>query len=336
MEKTRAMANSPSAQSGSALCIVNPSAAGGRTLVLAGTLGERLSAHFAGLRVEATRHPGHATELAARHGGEHSVVVVLGGDGTVSEVARGLLEGEHDPLLVVVPAGSGSDYARNLGIVTPEQALGALEDGREVRVDVGTVRLEGPEGRLERPFVLTTGTGFSAAVIRRATPRLKRVCRAHTYTVAGVLASLGYRPPWMRWNVDGESGEGRAFNIVVANAELESGGARMSPGARLDDGSLWLGASMGSSALRGLWRMRRIFDGSHTEAAGFDYRRAHEVRLESDPPVGVQVDGEVPGRTPVSFGILPARLRVLVPADSPLGRPEPPLTPGSVARAELR
>jgi diacylglycerol kinase (ATP) len=305
---------------GSALCIVNPSAAGGRALVLAGTLGERLSAQFAGLRVEATQHPHHAAELAARHGGEHAAVVVLGGDGTVSEVARGLLEGGHDPLLVVVPAGSGSDYARNLGITTPEQALAALRDGREVRVDVGTVGLEGAEGPLERPFVLTTGTGFSPAVIRRATPLLKRVCRAHTYTVAGILASLGYRPPWMRWTVDGESGEGRAFNIVVANAELESGGARMSPGARLDDGLLWFGASLGWSALRGLWRMRRIFDGSHTESATFDYRSAHEIRIESDPPVGVQVDGEVPGCTPATFGLLPARLRVLAPAGSQLSR----------------
>lgn len=295
------------------LCILNPASAAGRTGARANDLLAALAPACGEIAVRATEGPGHAVALARELGGEWPCVLVGGGDGTVSEVANGLIEGGHDPLIALLPAGSGSDFARNLGIVTLEQGLAALAEGRETRIDAAIATLTTASGACERAFVLTTGTGFSPRVIATATRRWKRVFRAQSYTVAGIVAAVGYRVPRMRLTIDGETVAGRCFNVVVANAELESGGARMSPGARLDDGLLHVGAALEATALGGLRAMASIGSGRHVDSPRYLYRTARAVTIESDPPVGVQVDGEVPGTTPVSFHVLPGRLRVLAP-----------------------
>ena len=293
------------------LCIVNPAAGAGRGGSFADVVLPRLREVEDRLEVAYTERPGHASEIAAEGGARADLVIAAGGDGMVSEVVHGLVGGGHAPVFATIPLGSACDFALNLGVRDIDLALSALERGIEMRLDVGEVCLRGPEGPARRHFVLTTGTGFSARVIERATPRAKRLFRANAYTVAGVLAAVGYRPPLMRWRIDGEEGEGRVFNFVVASAELESGGAPMSPGARLDDGRMHVGIWRGPGGLRGLWRMRLIFSGEHIHQPGFVYRPALEVEIDSEPPAGVQVDGEVPGRTPASFRILPGRLRAL-------------------------
>jgi len=306
----------------SALVIVNPVAGAGRGESVAARYVARLSESGWSLEVARTERAGHAVELASARGGNHPVVLAAGGDGTLSEVVHGLMEAGHDPTVGVLPSGSASDYALNLGIGTREQALAAVREGHSGLVDVGLAELQGAEGPLRRHFVLTTGTGFSPRVIRVACPGMKRLFGRHCYNVAGVMAAATYRPPRMRWQIDDLSGEERIFNVVVSLAERESGGAPMSPGARLDDGLLWVGIAAGRSSLAGLWAMRLIFSGKHTQRPGFRYASARTVRLESDPPVGVQVDGDVPGRTPTAFSIMPRRLRILRPAPSVSVRPD--------------
>ena len=301
------------------LCIVNPAAGAGRGASFAETGLVRLHSVADPFEVVYTQGPCHASLIAAERGGDVDLVIAAGGDGMVSEVVHGLVEGGHAPTFATIPLGSACDFALNLGVRDLEIALSTLTDGREMALDVGEAELQGPDGPVRRHFVLTTGTGFSARVIEHATPLVKRLFRANAYTAAGVLAAAGYRPPMMRWRVDGDEGEGRVFNFVVASAELESGGAPMSPGARLDDGCMHVGIWPGVGGLRGLWRMRLIFSGEHIHQPGFTYRAAHEVEIRSDPPVGVQVDGEVPGRTPVKFRVLPGRLRALTTAVDPGG-----------------
>jgi YegS/Rv2252/BmrU family lipid kinase len=302
-----------------ALLIANPTAGAGR----AGEGVEWASAWLADrgwqVAVAVTEGPGHATDIARSRGGGFPVVVAAGGDGTAGEVANGLILGGHDPVVSVLPLGSASDYALNLGLRSRDDWCRAVESGIVRRVDAVQLDLIGLDGEPRRVhFTLTTGIGFSPRVIQSARPWVKRLFRAQSYTVAAILAAAGYRAPRMAWKLDGERAEGRAFNIVVANAPLESGGAPMSPGKRLDDGKLAVGILGGVSGLRGLWRMRLIFSGRHVTSPGYLYARAATVEVDSDPPVGIQVDGEVGGTTPARYIALPQRLQVLVPPDSPL------------------
>lgn len=299
-------------RSHAAIVIVNPKAGRGDGGSVARRAVDRLTTHGWDAEVLSTSRPGEATALARDESGGASLVVAVGGDGTASEVAEGLMSLDDRPAMAVVPAGSGCDLARNLGIGGIEAGLDALETQAMRNMDLGRIELQGQDGPFSRYFVLTTGTGFSASVIRSATTRVKRLFRSKTYAVAGVLGAFRYRPPMMRWTVDGETGEGRVFNVVVSNAEIEAGGARMSPGATAFDGKLWVAVWHGSSALAGLWRMRLIFGGSHVEHPAITYTAGSVVTIDSDPPVGIQVDGEVPGRTPARFEVVPGVLRVVV------------------------
>lgn len=271
-------------------------------------------------RVLATSARGEATELTHRYAADASLVIAVGGDGTASEVANGLMAVDPRPTLAVIPAGSACDLARNLGVCDAEEALLALSMGHTRAMDVGRVRLQTSSGPSTLYFLLTTGTGFSPWVIRCATPTIKRLFGARSYIVSGIVGAACYRPPAMSWRIDDQAGRGRVFNVVVANGAIEAGGAQMSPGASLFDGKLWVSVWQGGSSLAGLWRMRLIYSGRHVEHPAIRYGPAQTVTLESDPAVGIQVDGEVPGTTPATFDIIPAALQVVTgqkPVESP-------------------
>src|SRR5690606_37502049 len=114
---------------------------------------------------QGTKYPAHATEIAAAAAEQgYDTVVALGGDGTVHEVANGLLRvpAERRPRLGVVPIGSGNDFAYAAGIQSnPFEAVKRLYAGQERRVDAGLIR-DG-SGRSEY-FVNTAGIGFDAAI----------------------------------------------------------------------------------------------------------------------------------------------------------------------------
>ena len=308
---TREQASVDGAQ-GRAAVIVNPQAGRGGAEEFARRAAQVLAGRGMAVEVLCTTAPGHAVTIARGLAAQTDLVVAVGGDGTASEVANGLMGHQDRPVMAIVPAGSACDLALNLGVGSAEEGLAVLSNPSTRPMDVGRVDLMGPSGPTSRYFVLTTGTGYSPWVIRCATPRLKRVFGSRSYMVSGVLGAMRHRPPRMRWSADGEEGEGRVFNIVVANGEMEAGGARMSPGASLFDGRLWVGIWHGSSSLAGLWRMRLIYSGTHVGRPFITYRSAQSVSLESYPPVGVQVDGEVPGTTPARFTIVPGALRVIV------------------------
>ncbi len=308
---TREQASVDGAQ-GRAAVIVNPQAGRGGAEGIARRAAQVLAGRGMATEVFPTTAAGHAITIARGLATQMDLVVAVGGDGTASEVANGLMDQQDRPVMAIVPAGSACDLALNLGVGSAEEGLAVLSSPSIRPMDVGRVDLVGPSGPTSRTFVLTTGTGYSPWVIRCATPRLKRVFGSRSYMVSGVLGAMRHRPPHMRWSVDGEKGEGRVFNMVVANGEMEAGGARMSPGASLFDGRLWVGIWHGSSSLAGLWGMRLIYSGAHVRRPFITYKSAQSVSLESDPPVGVQVDGEVPGTTPARFTVVPGALRVIV------------------------
>ncbi len=182
--------------------------------------------------VSLTEAAGHATELACEAvAAGADLVVAVGGDGTVNEVARGLLG--TPAALGVVPVGSGNGLARALRIpLRPEAALAALEAGDRRRIDVGFVN--------GRPFLNVAGVGFDAAVghafhesgrrgRRRGLLGYLRLCLAELRT---------YRPPRLVVEVGAERVELSAFVVTFANGPQYGSAAVINPGARLDDGRL--------------------------------------------------------------------------------------------------
>jgi YegS/Rv2252/BmrU family lipid kinase len=242
-------------------------------------------------------------------------VVVGGGDGTLS-AAAGLLAGTG-ATLAVLPLGTANDFARSLGIPDDlSRAAAIAARGRVRTVDVGRA------GR--RAFLNAASVGASSAVTRRLHPELKRRVGKLAYPVAGA-AAVGERPFRARIEWDGEVLELRALQIVIGNGRYHGGGRIVAPRARIDDRRLDLYVLAAPSRRAGVGgRIReiaalaryalRLARGRHVEDPRVLHAQAARVSLRTEPPLEIDVDGELDGRTPVEFRIDPGALRVLAPA----------------------
>ncbi len=302
-----------------ALCIWAPIAGGGRAT-------ERLRAAARGLDLElaAAEAPGQAEALAAAANGVEAVIAA-GGDGTVHEVAGGLMRRPAGPLpMGILPLGTGNDVARNLDLDSVERSLAAMAVGATRAVDLIALDLV-VDGRTQRRYgLLNTGIGFSAEVIRATTTRVKRLFgRRWAYTVGVFRALVPWRSPTFRLRHDAGEFEGRLLWLGVGNGEYEAGGTlRVSPGARMDDGRLELLVVRHGPKFELVRNFARIGTGEHIHHPLCDYRPVTWLEVECldgrfDGQVEVQCDGDIIGRTPLRLAVVPAALRVYAPEPGP-------------------
>ncbi len=229
--------------------------------------------------LHSTERPGHATELAAATP-PGATVVALGGDGTVHEVAKGLLQrgAPNDPTrgraLAVLPLGSGDDFAFGLGIARHDLA-GALErlvGGARRRVDVGFVNGE--------PFINGVGTGFDAEVAARVrrSPRFLPGLAGYLYSVVTALAVLDC-PTAEVWVDERRVHVGPALLIGAQNGPRAGGSFLFAPEARNDDGQLDVLIARRLSRLGTLRVLPKVMRGSHLTDPAVALHRGRDVRI---------------------------------------------------------
>jgi diacylglycerol kinase (ATP) len=269
----------------------------------------RLARHTtAASRVDATvvvtERVGHGRELAAAAAAAGArLVIAWGGDGTISEVASALIG--SDVALGIVPAVSGNGLARELGIARrPAAAIANAVRATPSPIDVGDV-----EGRY---FVNTAGIGFDAHIASRFATARRRGFLGYVNITARALAS--YVPLDYRISVDGGAVQtARAVLVTIANSAQFGNGARIAPGARVDDGELDLVTFEERSRWRTVCALPRLFNGTANRIAGCTTTRLHEVTISADAPLTFHVDGEpVAGGTTLRARVHPAALRVAV------------------------
>ncbi len=302
---------------GRAVFLVNPASANGAT----GRRWPELArqAASAGLEGDAlfSERPGHLSRLAreAAAGGA-SLLVVVGGDGSVNEVANGLFELDERPPLAIVPRGTGWDFVRTFGIPRDvDQAVRVALDGVERQIDLGRVTYRAWAGGEERcVFANVASAGMSGAIAARANETSKALGGKASYLWATFRVFAGWSPTQVRVTVDGERREGRMTDVVVANGRFFGGGMKICPDAVPDDG-LFDVLTIGDVTKRDLVvTMPKIYRGTHLPHPKGELLRGRTCAIESDEPIPIQLDGEQPGTTPVRFEVLPLALRVLVPA----------------------
>jgi YegS/Rv2252/BmrU family lipid kinase len=293
--------------------IVNPWAARGRTGNRWPELRDRLSRHAV---LAETNGPGHGEELAleaARSG--YGTVVAAGGDGTVHEVANGVLRaGRPEVRFGVLPLGSGNDYAAALGLSNDWQAAcdGVLSD-RVRRVDVGEVRDE--RGR-SRFFVNTLGLGLSGAVALESRS-IKRLRGLAMYGLATLKAlAKHFRQMHTTLTIDGQSRETRTVMLTVALGFREGGGFIVAPDAKLDDGLFDILHAGNLSLFRTLCYAPRLTRGDIPRHPEILSCRCQTISLAADQPLIVHIDGEFFARPEdqvrrVEIRLLPGALAVV-------------------------
>ncbi len=305
-----------------ALAIVNPLSGGGRAGRTLADLRAVIERRLGPIDVAVTSRGGHAIEVAreAVESGR-SLVLAVGGDGTLHEVANGVLQAGGGAAVGYVGQGTGGDFRRTLGIEHRLDAyLDAIAGGRERALDVGRARYRGLDGTpQERWFVNILSAGLGGLVDRRIADMPKALGGRAAYYLASLRSLVECERARLRCTVSlaGERGERRldAFMIAVCNGSFFGGGMKVAPMARPDDGRFEVVAMDAPSKLAFVTFSRRIYDGSHLTAPGVQHFACDRIAidLENDRARGVfllDVDGEPLGGLPVEIEVVPGALKM--------------------------
>lgn len=262
--------------------------------------------------IEVTQGVGDATEIARN--AESSVVVAVGGDGTINEVVNGIIG--TSKILGVIPAGSGNDFIKSAGIPQSlEVACEAVWRGTTTAVDVGRVTCSGAgiRGNSDtRLFVNGAGIGFDAAVADR-TRRHRWLTGTVLYAVA-VLQTLGrYKSPLFSIRMGGgRETYGRKLLIAVGNGQCAGGGFYLTPDALLDDRQLDVCMIEDISAAQILILMPKVLRGRHMYSPSVSIERTDRIEVRADGPFHAHADGEIVGENIVSIIIEMSRTTMSV------------------------
>ena len=237
-------------------------------------------------------------------------LVVVGGDGMV-HLGVNLCAGTSTRL-AVVGAGTGNDFARNLGLPVRDAraSVALLSDGRTRRIDLGRVS-DGVVG--ESWFGGVLGAGFDAVVNARA-QRMRWPHGQMRYNLAVLRELPVFRPIPYAIELDGRRIETRAMLVAVANTTSFGGGMRVCPDADVADGLFDVMIVHALSIPAFLRVFPKVYSGTHTTHPAVEIHRARRVRLEASG-IHSQADGETFADLPIDAEVVPGALRVVTPSE---------------------
>jgi diacylglycerol kinase (ATP) len=270
---------------------------------------------------------------------EADVILIFGGDGTIHRHLNQLVK-LGLPILVV-PAGSGNDFARALGLRNVKDSIAAWRSFRaeqprgaaNVRtIDLGTITpLESPSetelATVSRNSILGTknyfcsvaGIGLGSEVARRAN-KLPRWMRGHGgYALSLAPALLRFAPFPMKILTQESNGEWNTRSdqpttlAAFANSGIYGGGMKIAPRAKLDDGQLDICMIAGMDPFKLACLFPTVYFGRHLDIRDVNYFQAARLRVETETPLEVYADGECVSRTPIEVAVEPSALKVIVP-----------------------
>ena len=298
------------------LLIANPASGQHRGERRLAQASERLASLGHAVTGTLTESAGHATRLAKSNAPDFEIIAALGGDGTVNEVANGLMAVEpgERPALATLPVGTGNDVALTYGLAHFESAIDALAKGSTRTLDVIRVQLMRDGKSVTRHALLFVAAGFAAEVIRKTGPRVKRIFgRRFSYSVGLFRALASFRAPEFSVKWDGGERSGRMFQVCAGNTEFAAGGVmRISPGARPDDGLLNISLVDALGRLQIVRRFPSILSGRYVEDERVDYFTGKRLEIDAVLPAELQADGDIIGTTPATIELLPGALQLVV------------------------
>ncbi len=294
-----------------AIIILNPHAGSGRAVRQFRQIESLLPQLLGDFIVVVTSHP----EEVAKHlhlAGEagYDTIISVGGDGTNHAIIRALAEQpEHGFTFGTLPFGTGSDWARTLGIPhKPKAALQWLVKAEPCPVDLGRVTVDGKH----HVFLNVASTGLSGEVARRV--NAAPVKRPWTFLTTIIRTLLQFAPPGMRVFTDGKRFyEGDAFILSVGNGRFFARGMQICPDAYINDGLFDVVLVEGMGRAEVLSALPTTFRGTHIHRDDVHVHRARHVLVEAlDPTLGMEMDGEGSEGKRMEFQIVPGAIRMLV------------------------
>jgi diacylglycerol kinase (ATP) len=289
--------------------IVNPASGKEDAVALLDAINIRLRRRFASVDLTLTVAEGDAEATAARALAEGCThLVAVGGDGTLNGVLNGVgrTAALSEIVLGVIPAGTGNDFARALGL--PDEPLAAAE-----RLAAGTTRAIDVGVLNDRLFVNTSAGGLIAETSVRVDSGMKTLGGRIAYLVGGAQALLEHEPIelWLEPS-DGPPMTTPTHTFLVSNSPYIGGGYRVAPDAALDDGLLDVCVIRATTMAQFVAVLARFAQGERLGEEAAVYARAARFEAATDRAIWVNTDGEPVEGDRFSYHVMPRAARFLV------------------------
>lgn len=309
------------------LVICNPKSAGGSTKDSWAGIASDLRAHFGAFNVAFTKAAGDGTTLAKRAcESGRTFIIACGGDGTINEVANGILQSGVDVELGVMPSGTGGDFRRTLDMPqSPREAARALKDGNTKLIDVGRVAFQSLDDEtISRYFLNVASFGLAASIIERVKSTkaldwlpLGGVRGRASFALSTLQEVVGVDYKTVKVKIDdGDEKLLNTINFCVANARYFGGGMKIAPDAKINDGLLDIINIGDIRTAKIILNAYTLYAGTHLDLK--EVKSALAKRVEISPAaknveIHLETDGELPGKLPAIFEVVPGALRVRIP-----------------------
>lgn len=288
------------------LIIANPVAGKGRSLKALTLATKLLDKALVKYEIIKTKYPGHATEIASNavKRGEKNILA-LGGDGTVLEVAKGLIY--TDSVLGIIPGGTGNDFIRSLNVSNNvEAAIENILDGNTKKVDVGSAN--------GNYFLNVAGTGFDVCTLENTKKTNRFFTGMAAYYLAVLISIIKYKGQTMTITANGQTLTKKLMLIAVANGKQYGGGMKIAPMAKPDDGIFHITMIDMPSKLKIIFMLPRFIKGHHEKFTEIKSFVCDEIKVICENPIALNIDGDLISTTPAEFKLLKSALNVFSPA----------------------
>ena len=301
--------------------LVNPFAGKKRGRAVAAQVVELVERAGIEITVSYSAYSGHLVTMAsALVVGDHDIIAVVGGDGSLSEAITGrmLLNGKQTETFAIVPAGTGNSQAHDLRLGTPEEAVEAMLNGRRQALDLARVELtEGLPGSTGEVIVryshnlVTWGLGVDSTI---QAEKMRWMGPAR-YDVGILLAILAARRRTATLTLDDRSITDDFTLFLVQNSQTGGSMLPLAPGASMDDGLMDIGILKKMTrrdVLKAFGMLKS--EGRHVFHPRVDYHRFTTLSIDTDQPTAINIDGENIGSTPLKMNVLKHAANIMRPA----------------------
>lgn len=289
------------------LIIANPKAGRGKAQTIIPKVEQYLEENNLDFQLLLTKYQGDAADLAEKGIKDKvDLIGIIGGDGTVNEVVNGVRE--TDIPLAIIPAGSGNDFSRSVGI--PNNFIDAwqtLLKGKIKKVDLGLVN--------NRYFVNIFGMGIDTETIKEMN-KMSGILKGELMYFWGIIKALiKFNPHKIKLIFKGQEIKENILTIAVANGKYYGGRVKIAPHAEIDDGFFDICVIKSMNKWRALSNLIKVYKGTHLKLPEVAIYNTDEILIESSKPILAQADGELlEDNQSFLIKILPGKLNILVPA----------------------
>jgi len=312
------------------LVIVNPKSAGGATKDKWAGVASDLRVHFGAFQVAFTKRQGDGTEIAKKAAeNDREFIIACGGDGTINEVANGImLAGNTGVEMGIFPSGTGGDFRRTVRMPSePREAAKALRSGETNLVDVGKITFVNHKNLEEvRYFLNVASFGLSASIGERVKqnsfvkwlPFGNSIKGKAKFAFSTLQEVLEIEPETVVVKIDGKDEKSiQTLNFCVCNARFFGGGMKIAPNAKINDGYFNVVNIGDINTARILLNGYKLYNGSHLELPEVKSTLAKKIEVapaDENAIINIETDGELPGKLPATFEILPKALKIRTPS----------------------